>query len=689
MPDKRNNDLLNIIKMIFNKKCCSLDTKKNIVIIGEGKYANKCSFLETDKEYYLNLIKYTFKVDGIEFVYKNNSKGTKFNRFTAINNAIKYLNEKHSIIINCNLYCESEQKLLGRYISQILEEILCIMFLFGKNYNEYKYNQSLKNIVSRYQKEITTIDIVQLIYTTANWSDVESFRSSKICNDCILVDNGTDWRNYYGICHVNTGLKLQIKYDEDPYFHSGIAHQCDKTYNLQNKPVALRCDTFCYLDFFHLDYDYYIPNKFCYYTNIESKIIKEKLESEGSMVRNLPCSFANEYVTNELELGSVEFEQAIRYIQQTYCSDRKPQYMNTFSIITEIMSILLRTNYRDFYSDKFNISKTAFNVGLNQLKYFFEDNKIQYSITDINTIYKYLITVWLDRYRYYLEIYNFEEMFNLYSDKIENKKYKECIDANRKKINQYKELNVLVNAHDSYKEFYKRNIELINDFESIVSIEKNESIEQIAALKFKREYNPFMMLKESIKTFQQKTSWKVPYYVRKTIIEGEEKHEYADTLQGYGHVGCKMHIEIPQDEKFTIDGPDYITLGFNDNVAEITYKLKSEYISENPDKTLHHNTVKNTNTSVILKNNHKYHIEFEACGTNKAPFSFIIIKRNTNKSFDVVFENNDMVLNSTFSKFSFEFTYNGENEDLCYPVFGYGNMIDGYKIQNIKLSEIE
>ena len=55
----------------------------------------------------------------------------------------------------------------------------------------------------------------------------------------------------------------------------------------------------------------------------------------------------------------------------------------------------------------------------------------------------------------------------------------------------------------------------------------------------------------------------------------------------------------------------------------------------------------------------------------------------------MVFDKDDIELRPKFKKYSFDFTYNGETEDFCYLVYGYGNIRGGYKIQNVKVSEIE
>ena len=53
MSDIRNEHLEKIINMIFSKKSTAINEGKKQVVIGGGRYAKKCSFLETDKEYIL------------------------------------------------------------------------------------------------------------------------------------------------------------------------------------------------------------------------------------------------------------------------------------------------------------------------------------------------------------------------------------------------------------------------------------------------------------------------------------------------------------------------------------------------------------------------------------------------------------------------------------------------------------
>ena len=696
MSDKRNNDLESIIAHIFPMKCNTVYAEKKQVIIGAGKYANKCSFRETDKEYYINLFKYTFAIDGTEFIANGHNSNCRFNRQTAVDNAIKYLN-KIGIIINCTLYCDSEKTLLARYIFQIFEKILSVMFSFGKNFDEEKYTKLFNETAKYYYREIVTKGIISLIYTNAGWSDVELNKKNEDSNDCLLIDNGADWRKYYGICHVDTGLKLQINSNMDTFFHSGITYQCDKFFYLQNKPVSIREDAFCYLDFFHLDHEYYVPNHFCYCTDLKSKIGENEYETDKTIeYDNVKeddelYSLAKEYVYSNTERGYAEFNQAMMYLRKVYCSDRKKQYMSNFSIITNIISILLRINYREFYSDDFSFSKTAFEIGFKQLIYYFEDHRLNYTKREASIIYRYLLTQWIDTLCNHLELFNFEELFDLYCDKDKGKdrEYADCIEKNRTKINCFKSLEVLSVADAHFNSFCVRNRTLIDEFNSEIVYDVYKSFEKMIAMYQHKEYSPFKKLKESIRDFQKKLDWNVPYYLRITVVDGKTERSYAEQLQGYGHVGDKKTIKLIQDEKYTIEGSDSIKLGFNKNIAEIKYILKAEYVSEQMDKTITHDKIDNVDTRVILKKNCKYRIEFEAYGTSNLPFSFIIIRRTKNKTFETVFDKDDIELSSEYKTYSFEFTYNGENEEPCYFAFGYGNIADTYCIRYLNVSEIE
>lgn len=687
MSDIRNEHLEKIINMIFSKKSTAINEGKKQVVIGGGRYAKKCSFLETDKEYYINLLKYTFLVRETKFVDKDFTIHTRFNRQIAVKNAIKYL-KSIGIDINCKLYCDSERTLLASYVHHVLKDMLFSMFFFGKDFDERKYTKLRDKVKARYHKEIVTKDITTLIYANAKWSDVELFKENEDSSDCLLIDNGSDWRNHYLICCVNTGLKLQINSDGDIPFHSGITFNCDKIYELQNNPVPMRKENFRYLDFFHLDYEYYVPNRFCYCTNLKSKPGEEKSETTKSVDCDEISSLAIEYSTHEHKNGSVEFEQARTYLQQTYCTNRKQQYMNTFAIITKILSILLCVNYREFYSDKYNISKTSFSMGFEQLKYFFEDKKIKCTSTELTAIYKYLITTWLDCFRNSLDLYNFEEMFKIYSEDNNNEKYKRNIEENRKTINRYKTLNIFDSADSYYKEFYERNIELIDSFKTKILYETHESFEQMVARKFNKEYNPFKLLKESIEMFKKKLEKKVPYYIRTTVVEGETKSEYVSVSPKYGYVGEVKTVNLIQDERYTVEETDHITLGFNDNIVRIKYELKPEYITEQPNKTLHHNIIEDSDDGIILKKNHKYRIEFEVCGNNEKPFSFLIVNKKTNGSLALVFEKNDIILTEKMQSYSFDFLYSGSSEDTCYLSFGYGNSLKGYSIRNLRVIKI-
>lgn len=695
MSDDRNTDFEKIVKSIFKKARTEIDKNKKQIIIGGKKRADKCSFLETDKEYYINLFKYTFIVEGTTFVDNklNNYKG--FSRKTAVDNAIVYL-ESLGIVIKCTLYCESENKLLARFVYQILEEILSVMFSFGKDCNEKDYNKNIENVKKRYQRIIVSDGIISLIYKNAKWSDVEFYRVNNDCTDCILIENGSEWRSFYNISYIDTRLKLLIKpYNEtDSHNNSSIHFECNKIYDLQDKPVFLREEKNLYLDFFHLDDEFFVPNLFCYCTTIKSKTngnehetgdVEEDKTNEyvNANVDKELISLGKEYVNHESKRIRAELNQALMYLRQKYCSDRKQQYMKSFSNIAEIISILLRTNYRELYSDDYNFSNTVFSTGFEQLTYFFEDNKVSYSKKEVSIIYRYLLTVWLDTLRSQLELFNFEEMFSLYSAKDEDKYYASIIDKNRITVNRFKSLETLRAADDHYNSFCVRNRDLIDDFNTKIAYDVYEPIEKIIAVDQRKAYSPFKKLKESVKGFQNRLDWNVPYYLRIIVVDGKTEHIFADKLQGYGHVGDKKTVNLIQDEKYSVEGSDSITLGLNENIVEIKYILKAEYVQEQSDE------IDLNNTEVVLKKAHNYIIAFEALGISTAPFSVIIIRRAKNNSFEPVFEKNDIELSLDFKSYSYEFTYNGENEERCYLAFGYGNIIGGYNIRHLHVSEIE
>ena len=115
MSDIRNTHLEKIIATIFPMKRTMLDSKKKKVIIGDGKYANKCSFLETDKEYYINLLKYTFIIDGTEFVDKNLKCYRNYNRLIAVDNALEYLNVIYTVIVSEHFWLDIYLKYLKNY----------------------------------------------------------------------------------------------------------------------------------------------------------------------------------------------------------------------------------------------------------------------------------------------------------------------------------------------------------------------------------------------------------------------------------------------------------------------------------------------------------------------------------------------------------------------------------------------
>ena len=665
MLNIRVTDLKQMIEFILTRARTGIDKEKKQIIIGGKKRADKCSFKATDKEYYNSLLKYTFIVDGISFVDKDGKNCENFNRTTAVDNAISYL-KSNGIKIEAAFHCKSERKLLAKFVCHVLEDIMGVMFLSSDEFNEIKYNNDMKAVKEQYRRKIISKGIISLIYSNANWSDVELYKSDEEAYNCLLIDNGSDWREFYGITYVKTGLDLWLASDTDVFFKRCIKTNDAHFINLKDKQVYMGEETHCFLDFFNLNNDYYVPNKFIY------------------------CS----------ESGSANLEQAQQYLLKTFCYDKKHQYMNTINAITYIIDRLLHQNYNEFYSDEYNISKTSFETGLEQLTYYFEDHIIDCSKKDIQIIYKYLISKWIGMFSQSLELFSFDKMYSLYpQDKNEDDDYKKCIETNRLKVKNYKSLDILDSADEPYKRFCERNKEVIDNFENRIEMEEyglekcHDSV-QSENYYLNTEYNPFEKLKKSIKGFQKRFKWTVPYYVRETIVAGDYvRYQYKKCL-GFGHVGDTKPIIIEQNERFTVEGPTSIKLGFDYNIAEIKDILKSEYIQDIPKQ----DQVKTTNNqdpgtkevaNLVFKNGYKYRIDIEASGSSTAPFSVFIIRRTVNNGFEIVFEKNDIKLSADFKSYSYEFTYQGENEALCYFSFGYGNQIGGYTIRRLHMSEIE
>lgn len=89
-----------------------------------------------------------------------------------------------------------------------------------------------------------------------------------------------------------------------------------------------------------------------------------------------------------------------------------------------------------------------------------------------------------------------------------------------------------------------------------------------------------------------------------------------------------------------------------------------------------------------LKNGKNYRVEFEACGYSETPFSFIIINKKADGSLVAVFDKSDIVLTSDMQKYTFEFCYDGSDDDMCFLTFGYGNTLGRYTTRNLKIIEI-
>lgn len=680
--DVRNTQLGKMIESIFPKKANDVNIDNKTVVIGKGKYVSKCSFKETDEIYYINLIRFTFVEKQVRFVDGKDKEYKDFSRNIAVDNAIKYLNV-NGICINCKFYSEADRYLLSKFICTILEEYLRLMFSYREkfNENESEYKRKYGGITKKYQRDIVVKGINNLIYAGAVWSDVECYKEDG-SDVCLLIDNGNKWRNSYYIQYIDTTIEISLKSDlvQNDDINSNI-EQNDNKYqsielysgkDLENKAISGRTSQICSIDFFNKNNDYYVPNKICYFAKSDKELItEEKTPSILNMFKEYdpPC-------ISELK------NRAFEYINKTYCSDRKKHYMNKLSNIVEIISFLLRINYNDFYSDKYNIAESMLSHGLEQLKYFIEDNEIEYTKKEVNNIYKYLITLWLRFLVRELKNFDFEEMYSLYDDG----EYKSSIDECIKRINKFKSLDILEEAYDSYRHFSDNNKKLINSFESKVNIVKEISAEEWLANINEAEYDIFKELKTSIGVFKKRLNWDVPYYVELTIVKGNEKRTYKKYI-GYGHVGDTVPIEHKEDEHFIVEGPDTITLKDNENIAKLKYILKEEFVN----KTIKDNVqeVDDYKSQILkFKKNHRYKIEFEVHAGIEAMLNCFII-RQTNSSCEIVFAQNEIKVGPDLKNHSFEFIYNGETEDSNYLTFGYDNVIYEFKIHGVKISEVE
>lgn len=92
---------------------------------------------------------------------------------------------------------------------------------------------------------------------------------------------------------------------------------------------------------------------------------------------------------------------------------------------------------------------------------------------------------------------------------------------------------------------------------------------------------------------------------------------------------------------------------------------------------------------LYFENGKNYRIEFEACGCSDDPFSFIIINKKTDGTLVSVFDKSDIILTSDMQKYTFEFCYNGSDDDMCFLTFGYGTFLRGFKLQNFSIFEIQ
>ncbi len=563
--DIRNGHLGDMIASIFPSKAVGVDIDKRLVIIGKGKYANKCSFLKTDEADYSALIRLTFTEAKTEFVDSNGKEYKGYCRQVAVDHAVEYLMKK-GIDLNYTFYSDTEKALFSKLIGHLLERHIHLMCSFGKNFDEDEYNSELKKMRVRHRKEIITKGIIRMIYSSARYSAVEQYKEGT-GDYCLLIDNGDDWHIHYNVRYIDTTIKLHLVSEQGTDSRRLENVELVRASMIKNRPVSLVSAQDCRLDFWNLNTDFYVPRIFCFYTSLAGMITAED-ESHGICKSDMAEKIGTEYGNSESEIKEMSYRNAYKYLLEKYCSDVKLQYMKKLKAISSIVDSFLKCNYNRFFSD----TKTeGLGKGLDQFRLFMEENGIGFSKEDTIVIYKYLLTLWLDKLCSSLELYDFEEMFKLYS---ESKEYKDSIDDSRKCILKHTTLKILDDAHTSYISFYQKHRELLSEFEKKIRVEADISVGRMVAEQAGDVYSPFKNLKAAIEDFQHRLEWNVPYYVQYTIIEGDKRNEMAKKYIGYGHVGDKVAINIRRDEKYEVISDEPFILKWNDNVFCVTYKLK-------------------------------------------------------------------------------------------------------------------
>lgn len=525
VEDIRREYLKSLVYEIFFTTANSCEKRKDettstivtCVVRGEGKPMKDCSFLATDFKRYVKLFEATFTDKKCLFDYKGkNSKQKDFSRDIAISNAVDFF-KLNNISLYYVFYSQAEKYLFSRLLYRYIKQLLNVLFdeytsediKILNNLVREKYNKVLDKI----RVEVDTVDIYELIYRNAHWSDAEFVTYNgldiKECDSIIMIENAFDYEKARLVDDIDRCMYMRPSDRRSTYTYNEISY---KSYELN---MMSRLSIKCYnqqqyipveiiqlsdkKNTIRLDKEKYIPRFVC--------IAFRKKDIEDELIADSKKDIDNLIIINNLDdlekelYNRLEAYVQTEFISKNYTAQRK-QIMTPMEQSVRLIQELLQVDYGEFFNEDDRIPD-VFQVVFDKFVRILKTHKIK--INKEKIIYKYLISLWIDSFcaRLLARIDPVNRSYSIGEDY--SKLFKELNSLQLFKEMKSKKNNKpdsLENANTLFISFYQKHKATITAFNEKVDILKNDRFDSEFEYRLEKGENPYSLLKYTLCEFK-------------------------------------------------------------------------------------------------------------------------------------------------------------------------------------------
>lgn len=525
VEDIRREYLKSLVYEIFFTTANSCEKRKDettstivtCVVRGEGKPMKDCSFLATDFKRYVKLFEATFTDKKCLFDYKGkNSKQKDFSRDMAISNAVDFF-KLNNISLYYVFYSQAEKYLFSRLLYRYIKQLLNVLFdeytsediKILNNLVREKYNKVLDKI----RVEVDTVDIYELIYRNAHWSDAEFVTYNgldiKECDSIIMIENAFDYEKARLVDDIDRCMYMRPSDRRSTYTYNEISY---KSYELN---MMSRLSIKCYnqqqyipveiiqlsdkKNTIRLDKEKYIPRFVC--------IAFRKKDIEDELIADSKKDIDNLIIINNLDdlekelYNRLEAYVQTEFISKNYTAQRK-QIMTPMEQSVRLIQELLQVDYGEFFNEDDRIPD-VFQVVFDKFVRILKTHKIK--INKEKIIYKYLISLWIDSFcaRLLARIDPVNRSYSIGEDY--SKLFKELNSLQLFKEMKSKKNNKpdsLENANTLFISFYQKHKATITAFNEKVDILKNDRFDSEFEYRLEKGESPYSLLKYTLCEFK-------------------------------------------------------------------------------------------------------------------------------------------------------------------------------------------